>query len=94
MSAFAEKVKVLLGAVPVWGAVVQAGLTYVGASVVPNLPADVGLKVAAAVATVGAWVATAVAVVSRVTPVLFPQDRGLLVNTDEEFNAVFGSDEV
>lgn len=93
MSAFVEKVRVLLGAVPVWGAVVQGALTYVGTSVVPNLPADVGVKVAAGVAAVAAWVATAVAVVSRVTPILFPEDKGLApVEKTELANSVGGFD--
>ena len=94
MSKFTEKVKVLASAVPVWGAAVTSALTGLSASLVPVLPVDVGVKVAALVAAAVGWVATAVAVVSRVTPILFAEDKGLLpVEQDEFVNAVGGFDD-
>lgn len=76
-----EKIKVLLKAVPTYGAVVVAVLASVSATVVPELPGPVGVKVAAVVAAVGAFVQTVVSVVSRVTPVLDEAEIGLVTTT-------------
>jgi hypothetical protein len=78
MSKFVEKVKVVLKSVPAQGAAVVALLTGVSAAVVPELPADLGVKVGAYVAAAVGVVHAVVRVVSKVTPVLFPEDEGLL----------------
>jgi hypothetical protein len=72
-----EKLKALLQALPAWGAAAQSVLTIVAVEVVPLLPENVAVRVAAVVAVAAGWVATAVAVVSRVTPVR-PSQQGLL----------------
>ena len=69
MSNFLEKVKVVLGAVPTWGAAVASALTAVSAAVVPQLPVDVGVKVAAVFAAALGVVAAVVKTVARVTPI-------------------------
>lgn len=85
MNDFLAKVKALLAAVPYWGAVATSVLTVVGTEVVPLLPENIGVRVAAVVALALGWVATIVRVVSRVTPV--PSDaRGLLIPPGRELN--------
>lgn len=74
-----EKVRVLLKAVPAYGAVVVAALTAVSTQVIPELPGPVGVKVAAVVAAVGAFVQTVVSVVSRVSPIVDEAEKGLVV---------------
>ena len=64
-----EKLRVLLGAIPTWGAAVQGVLVAFAAGIVPLLPVDVGVKVGAAVAAAIAWIAGMARVVSSVTPV-------------------------
>lgn len=77
MSQFLEKVKVLLNAVPAWGATATAVLTFLATYVVPKLPGDWPVKAGAFVAAALGFVATVVSVVSRVTPA--PADQvGLL----------------
>ena len=77
------KTKALLAAVPYWGAVATSILTVVGVEVVPLLPENVGVRVAAVVALALGWVATIVRVVARVTPV--PLDaRGLVVEPGDK----------
>ncbi len=80
MDKFFAKVKVVLTAVPTWGAVAVGFLTFVSTQVVPNLPADQGQRVAGWVASAVAAVASVVAVVRRVTPSgdvgLLPKDEG------------------
>jgi len=78
MSQFVAKVKVFLTAVPTWGASVASVLTVVAVDVVPHLPGSWQVKVGALAATGLAWVATVTGVVARVTPILFPEDKGLL----------------
>lgn len=77
LSDLLARASVLLGAVPAWGAAVQSVLTAVATSVVPLLPPDVGLRVAAWTAVALGWVVTVVKVVSSVTPVP-ARERGLL----------------
>jgi mannitol-1-phosphate/altronate dehydrogenase len=77
-----EKVKVLLNAVPSYGAVVVAAITAVSAVVVPELPGPVGVQVAAYVAAAVAFVQTVVSVVSRVTPVVDKAHQGLVDATE------------
>lgn len=72
-----DKLKVLIGAIPTWGAAVQGVFVAFAAGIVPLLPLDVGVKVGAAVAAAIAWIAGVVKVVSSVTPVA-PSERGLL----------------
>lgn len=78
MTDLLAKVRVLLAAVPYWGAVATSVLTAVGTEVVPLLPENVGVRVAAVVALALGWVATIVRVVSRVTPVPVA-GRGIVV---------------
>lgn len=78
-----EKVKVLLSAVPTYGAVVVAALTAVGTEVVPQLPVAVQAKVLAGIAVVVGFVGTVVAVVSRVKPIVDEAEKGLVVATEE-----------
>lgn len=85
MSKFLEKVKVVLKAVPTYGAAVVAALTFVSTTVVPRLPGGWAVQVGAWAAAALGVVTTVVAVVSRVTPVLFPEDKGLLPATGDEF---------
>jgi len=72
------KVGVLLRAVPAWGAAAVAVLTVVGQNVVPLLPGPWAVRATGYVATALAAVATVVSVVSRVTPILYPSQKGLL----------------
>jgi hypothetical protein len=89
-----RKLKVLLKAAPTYGAIAVALLTVVSTSVVPVLPVAIGIKVAAWIAAALGIVQAVVSVVSRVTPILFPEDKGLLpVEQSEPFVNVVGSDE-
>lgn len=72
-----ERIRVLLAAVPTWGAAATSVLTVAATHVVPLLPGDVAVRVGAWVAVALGWVAAVVGVVSRVTPVP-ARDRGLL----------------
>lgn len=95
MATFGDKVKVLLGALPAQLQVVSSAIAGVAAALVPALPVDFGVKVAAVAAAAVAWIATAVKVVSNVTPVLFPEDVGLVVEeTPEAPVSFFEDDEV
>jgi len=77
MSTLLAKAKVLLAAVPTWGAAAIAVLTVVADQIVPMLPGPMAIRVAGYVATAIAALSAVVAVVSRVTPA--PVDkRGLL----------------
>jgi hypothetical protein len=78
-----EKIKVLLSAVPTYGAVAVSTITAVAAIVVPELPGPVGVQVAAYVAAAVAFIQTVVSVVSRVTPVIDKAEQGLVVATEE-----------
>lgn len=92
MSSFVDKVKVVLTAVPTYGAAAVGVLTVVAAEAVPALPGPVAAKAAAYVASAVAAVTAVVKTVSKVTPVLFPEDEGLLPNTAEEPLAVDGDE--
>jgi hypothetical protein len=86
MRDFIAKARVVLTAVPTYGAAVIAVLTVIAVQVVPVLPIAVGVKVAAYVAAALGIVQTVVSVVSRVTPILFPEDKGLLKpEVEDEF---------
>lgn len=76
MPSFLDKVRALVAALPAQLAVAQALLVSLGI-VVPLLPVAWQAKAAAVLVAVGGWVAAAVRVVSRVTPVPVAQ-RGLL----------------
>lgn len=72
------KVKVLLSAWPTW-AVLITGLIQVGLDeIVPALPESWGLRAGAIAAGVLTGIGVVSAVVARTTPILFPQNRGLL----------------
>lgn len=83
-----EKLKVLAGAVPAWGAAVQAVLVAFAVKVVPLLPVALGVKVAAAIGAVAASVRVLVAVVSSVTPVP-DQAQGLVLPPNRELTVDF-----
>ena len=72
-----EKVKALLSALPAQLAVVQSLLTAAAVEIVPLLPEHLAVRAGAVLAVALGWVATAIAVVSRVTPVPASQ-QGLL----------------
>lgn len=76
------KVRVLLSAVPTYGAAAQTVITAVSAAVVPVLPVHVGVKVAAYLAAAAASVTAVVKVVSRVTPVVDEAEKGLIAARD------------
>jgi hypothetical protein len=92
MASFSDKVKVLLGALPAQLQVVSSAIAGVAAALVPALPVDVGVKVAALAALAVGWIATAVKVVSNVTPVLFPEDVGLAPVETPESTDFFETD--
>lgn len=73
-----EKIKVLLSAVPTYGAVVTAALGAVSATVIPELPGPWQAQAAAVVAAVAGFVASVVAVVSRVKPIVSEAEKGLV----------------
>jgi hypothetical protein len=72
------KLKVLLGAWPTWAAIVTATLGAFGDEIVPLLPDHWAVQIGGFVATVLAGVAAVSAAVARVTPILFPEQKGLL----------------
>lgn len=74
---FWEKVKALLAALPAQLAAVQSLLTAVAVEVVPLLPDNLAVRAGAVLAVALGWIATAIAVVARVTPVP-PSQQGLL----------------
>ena len=63
------RIRVVLGAVPAWGAALTAVLSSLSTSVIPLLPVTWQVKAAAIVAAVVAGIATVVKVVARVTAV-------------------------
>jgi predicted neuraminidase len=77
MSDFTKKVKVVLTAAPSALAVVSMVLTVFVAEIVPLLPENAGVRISAVVASILAWIAAIVRVISRVTPVV-ERERGLL----------------
>ena len=83
MSEFLDKVVVVLKAVPTWGAAATSALTGVSAAVVPALPVDVGVKVAAIFAAAVGFVAALVKTVSRVTPIAEDEVPALLKQAQE-----------
>jgi len=93
MASFGDKVKVVLGAVPTWGAIAVGVLTAVAAELVPALPGPVAVKAAAYIAAALAAISAVVKTVSRVTPVLFPEDVGLVVDESPESTDFFSTDE-
>lgn len=72
-----EKIKVVLRALPSYLAVASALLTLVATQLVPLLPPDLGLQVAAWCATAVAFIASVVATIKRLTPA-DPDTYGLL----------------
>jgi len=74
---FWTKVRVLLAALPAQLAAVQSLLTVLAVEVIPLLPEHLAVRAGAIVAVAAGWIATAAAVVSRVTPVS-PARQGLL----------------
>lgn len=72
-----SKVKVVLMAVPTWGAAVVGLLTWVSVDLVPLLPGPWAVRAAAWAAAAVAAVQAVVSVVSRVTPILYGEDRHL-----------------
>lgn len=72
------KTKVVLGAWPTWAAGITAVVTGLTIQVVPELPGPWGVKVLAGLAALGTVVRVVSHVVAIVTPVLFPENRGLL----------------
>lgn len=79
-----QKVKVVLTALPTWGAAAVAVLTAFATHAVPVLPVAWQVKVAAVVASAVGGILVVVSVVSRVTPILFPDDKGLLPYVPED----------
>lgn len=95
MSEFSKKLKALLSALPAQLAAVQSLLTAVAVIVVPVLPDNLALRVSAVVVVATGWVATAIRVVSSVTPVpngaeglLMPPNRELSVELRRPSGAV------
>ncbi len=77
-----DKIKALLAALPAQLAAVQSVLTVIATEVVPQLPDNAAVRVAAWCALAAGWVATAIAAVSRVTPV--PDEaRGLVLEAGQ-----------
>jgi hypothetical protein len=93
MASFGDKVKVVLGSVPFWGAAAVGVLTAVAAELVPVLPGPVAVKVGAYIASALAAISAVVKTVARVTPVLFPEDVGLVVDESPESTDFFSTDE-
>lgn len=92
MSLF-DKVKVVLGAVPAWGAAVTGLLTAFTTEVVPRLPGEWQVSVAAYAAAALGVVAAVVKTVSSVTPVLYQEDKGLLPNDSSPELTAFGDED-
>lgn len=92
MSLF-EKVKVVLKAVPTWGAAVTGLLTAVSTEVLPRLPVTWELKASAYVAAALGVVAAVVKTVGSVTPVLYSEDKGLLRNESSPELTAFGDED-
>jgi len=82
MPTFWDKTRALLAALPAQLAAVQSLLTVVAAEVVPQLPDGLAVKATAWLVLAAGWVATAIAVVSRVTPVP-AEARGLVLETGQ-----------
>lgn len=82
MNDFWKKAGVVLKALPTRAAAVVALLTTVSLEVVPVLPVTWQLKVGAWVASAIGGITAVVAVISRVTPILWPEDKGLLPKDD------------
>lgn len=80
-----EKIRALIGALPAWLALVQSILTAVAVEVVPLLPDHLAVQVGSVLALMLGWVATAVRLVSRVTPVP-AKAQGLVVRPDQELS--------
>jgi hypothetical protein len=93
VSDFLAKVKIVLTAIPTYGAAAVAVLTVISTSVVPLLPVGVGVKVAAWIAAALGVIQAVVAVVKRVTPVE-EADRGILppVAVPEPWDAFWHGD--
>jgi hypothetical protein len=72
------KAKVLLKAWPTWAAVITGVVSVVAQDVIPHLPGDWPVKAAAYVAAGISILAAITAAVSRVTPILFPEEKGIL----------------
>lgn len=72
-----DKVKVLLGAVPTYGAAAVGVLVALQSEVIPLLPENLALRAAAWVGTAAGIIGAVVAVVSRVKPAP-AAERGLL----------------
>jgi hypothetical protein len=70
--------RVLLKAWPAWGAALTAVLTAVATELVPQLPGPWAVRVAAWVVVALGVVASISKAVSRVTPIAFEQEAGLL----------------
>jgi hypothetical protein len=77
-----EKYNALLRALPAQLAAVQSILTVLATELVPLLPDNVALRASAWLVLAAGWVATAVRVVSRVTPVPV-EARGLVLDSGE-----------
>jgi hypothetical protein len=72
------KAKVLLGAWPAWAAAATATLGAFGDELVPLLPDHWAVQIGGAVAVVLAAIGVVSAAVARVTPILYPEQKGLL----------------
>lgn len=72
------KALVLLKAWPTFAATITAVLAVVAQDVVPHLPGGVAVQVLGYIASALAAVAAISAAVSRVTPILFPSEKGIL----------------
>lgn len=74
------KLRVLVGAWPAWAAMITLLLGVAGDEIVPRLPGGWPVQVGGWIAGALVFVGVVSAVVARVTPVLFPQNRGLLAD--------------
>jgi hypothetical protein len=72
------KAAVLIKAWPTFAASITAVLAVLAQDVVPHLPGGVAVKVLAYMAAAAAAVAAVSAAVARVTPILFPEEKGIL----------------
>lgn len=72
------KARVLVGAWPSWAAAASATLAIVGAELVPLLPGGWQARAAGYIATALGAIAFISAAVARVTPIVFPTQKGLL----------------
>lgn len=78
MNKLLARTKIIFLSAPARGAMIIATLTGLSAALVPALTSEWAVRVTAWTATAVAGITVVVGVVARVTPILFPEEKGVL----------------